>query len=73
VGRNQFNPKRPVTVEANIFDFDRDLYDQPVAVYPTAFVRENRRFDSADALARQIDQDKQQVLRISQKENVSWQ
>lgn len=73
IGRNQFNPDRPVTVEANIFNFDRDLYDQSVAVYPIAFIRENRRFDSADALARQIDQDKQKVLRISQKENVSWQ
>lgn len=73
IGRNQFNPDRPITVEANIFNFDQDLYDQPLAVYPTAYIRENRRFDSADALARQIDQDKQQVLRISQKENVSWQ
>ncbi len=72
IGRNQFNPERPVTVEANIFNFDRDLYGQPVAVYPMAFIRANRRFDSADALARQIDQDKQQVLRISHKENVSW-
>ncbi|HKK20162.1 MAG TPA: riboflavin biosynthesis protein RibF, partial [candidate division Zixibacteria bacterium] len=28
IGRNHFNPAQRITVEANLFEFDRDIYDQ---------------------------------------------
>jgi len=67
IGENHFNPTRRVTVEANIFDFDRDIYDQEIVVYPTHFVRGNRRFDSTEALVRQIGSDKISILEIVNK------
>ena len=36
IGRNHFNPAERVTVEANLFDFDRDIYDDEIIVYPNS-------------------------------------
>ncbi len=69
IGRNHFNPADRVSVEANLFDFSGDLYDKEITVFPTHFMRENRRFDSIDALKAQIAQDKIDVMRIRQEEN----
>ncbi len=73
IGRNHFNPEARITVEANLFDFDEDIYDRELIVYPIRFVRANRRFESTDALVDQIRIDEQEVLRIieKEKENVS--
>lgn len=65
IGRNHFNPEKKITVEANLFAFDRDIYDAEITVYPTEFVRENRQFDSTEALVRQIGEDKQHILSIA--------
>ena len=64
VGQNHFNPAAAISVEANLFDFDRDIYGEDIIVYPTKFIRENRRFDSTEALVEQIKLDKKQVLDI---------
>lgn len=64
IGQNRFNPAQRVTVEANIFEFDRDIYDEEITVYPTHFVRENRNYDSTAELVGQIAQDKISVLEI---------
>ena len=45
------------TLEVNIFHFDRDLYGQPLSVEFIARLREERRFDSMDALKEQLKQD----------------
>jgi riboflavin kinase/FMN adenylyltransferase len=73
IGRNYFNPDGGKSVEANLFDFDRDIYDEEVFVYPTHFVRENRKFLSTDELKDQMKKDKELVLNIikKEKENVS--
>lgn len=73
IGRNYFNPEERVTVEANLFDFDEDIYGQEITVIPTRFVRANQRFDSKQALVAQIGEDKKQIERIIQQEmrNVS--
>lgn len=68
IGKNHFNPQKRITVEANLFDFDRDIYDQYITVYPTHFIRENRVFDSTDKLVEQIELDKKEVLNIITKE-----
>jgi riboflavin kinase/FMN adenylyltransferase len=67
VGQNHFNPETAITVEANLFDFDRDIYDEYIVVHPTHFVRENRKFETENALVNQIDQDKKRVLEIAVK------
>lgn len=64
IGENHFNPQSRVSVEANLFDFDRDIYGQEVIVYPTHFIRKNRRFLSTTALVEQIKNDKKTVKNI---------
>jgi riboflavin kinase / FMN adenylyltransferase len=64
VGVNMLNPRQTVSVEANLFDFDRNVYDREVTLYPEHFVRPNARFSSMEELSRQITQDKQTILKI---------
>jgi len=45
------------TVETHIFDFDRDLYGQSVRVSFVQRLRDERTFESLDALRDQIDAD----------------
>ncbi|MEW5993705.1 MAG: riboflavin kinase [Candidatus Zixiibacteriota bacterium] len=68
IGRNHFNPEVRISVEAHLFNFDRELYGEEMIVYPTRFIRENRRYDTHEKLARQIDKDKEKALQILQKE-----
>ncbi len=68
IGRNHFNPNAGVTVEANLFDFDRDIYGQEMIVYPIRYVRMNQRFESKEALVEQIGKDKEIVLNILKQE-----
>ena len=64
LGVSMFNPDKSVSVEANLFDFDRDIYDSEVTLYPTHFVRPNARFDSAAELSKQIADDKKKILKL---------
>lgn len=45
------------TVEANLFDFQGDLYDKQITVYFHEFLREEQKFDSLEALKNQLFQD----------------
>ncbi len=72
IGQNHFNPTQRITVEANLFDFDQDVYDEEIIVYPTRFVRENRKFDSQEALINQIEKDKIEILQVSNKGEKQW-
>ena len=68
IGRNHFNPEDRVSVEANLFDFDRDIYGKELVVYPTHRIRENRKYDSKEALVAQIAKDKQNVIEKQKQE-----
>jgi riboflavin kinase/FMN adenylyltransferase len=68
IGRNHFNPAGGVSVEANLFDFDRDIYDEEMVVYPFRWIRENHRFESKEALVEQIGKDKEAVVNILKEE-----
>jgi riboflavin kinase/FMN adenylyltransferase len=68
VGQNHFNPVARLTVEVNLFDFDREIYGEEMVVYPTTYVRGNRRFSGSEALIAQIEQDKKQILDILEKQ-----
>lgn len=45
------------TVEANLFDFQGDLYNKQLTVYFHEFLRDERKFESLDALKNQLIQD----------------
>lgn len=54
--RPTFDNGTPV-FETYVFDFSGDLYGKTVTVTPVAFLRPELKFDSVDALVRQMDQD----------------
>lgn len=55
------------TLEVNIFDFDGDLYGQTVRISFLFRLREERKFESPEALIAQLQKDKEQVLYILNK------
>jgi riboflavin kinase / FMN adenylyltransferase len=73
IGDNYLNPERRITVEANLFDFDEDIYDSVLTVYPGFHVRANRRFQSIEDLVAQISEDKRIIMNrmIEEKQYVS--
>ena len=46
-------------IETHILDFNQDIYGQPIEVELVAYIREERRFDSLDALKQQMMKDKE--------------
>ena len=58
--RPTFNGKA-MSMEVNIFHFDGDLYDKPLAVSFIAKIRDGRRFGSLEALAHQLEQDREAI------------
>ena len=52
------------TLEVNILDFNGDLYGQTVNISFVARLREERRFDSPEALVAQLEMDKKQVKQL---------
>lgn len=51
-------------VEVNLFDFDKEIYGQTLKVYVKKFLREEVKYDSLQALVKQIDQDKINSLKV---------
>jgi riboflavin kinase/FMN adenylyltransferase len=62
IGVNMLNPEKTVSVEANLFAFDRDIYDADMTVFPLDFVRPNTRFPSTAELSAQIGKDKERII-----------
>ncbi len=56
------------TLEAHIFNFEGDIYDQLLLVSFVKRIRAERKFDSADELAEQLREDEQAVLALFAKE-----
>lgn len=46
------------TIEVNLFDFDRDIYEQVVTLEFRKFVRSERKFESAEAFLTQLAEDR---------------
>lgn len=51
-------------IEVNIFDFDKEIYDQSLKVFVKKYLREEIKFDGLEALVKQIDQDKIESLKV---------
>jgi riboflavin kinase/FMN adenylyltransferase len=54
--RPTFDDGMPV-LEVFLLDFDDDLYGKEMEVEFVAFIRGDRKFDSAEALVKQMDED----------------
>lgn len=52
------------TVEANLFDFQGDLYDKQITIYVKAFLREERKFDGLEALKKQLFLDQKNAKNV---------
>lgn len=60
---------KQTTLEAHIFRFDDDIYDQLLLVSFVCRIRAERKFGSPEELARQLREDERRVLRIFQEES----
>lgn len=63
VGTNPTFDGTELRVEAHLLDFDGDLYDRPITVRVLDYLRGTVRFDSQEALVRQITADVDAVRR----------
>ena len=52
------------SIEAHIFDFDRDIYDAKVRLEIVERIRGERKFESGQALAAQIAEDLKRAKEI---------
>ena len=52
------------TAEVNIFDFDKDIYDQNIRIFFRQKLRDEKKFDNLEALKKAIDGDKEKTLKI---------
>jgi riboflavin kinase / FMN adenylyltransferase len=55
--RPQFETALGLLVEVHLLDFNGDLYDSRLHLELVAWLRDERRFDSVEALVEQIDKD----------------
>jgi riboflavin kinase / FMN adenylyltransferase len=51
-------------IEVNLFDFGEEIYDRVLRVYVKKYLREEVKFDSLEALVKQIDRDKVDSLGV---------
>lgn len=51
-------------IEVNVFDFNKEIYDQTMRVYVKKYLREEVKFESLEKLVAQIDKDKEESLEV---------
>ena len=51
-------------IEVNIFNFNKDIYNETITIYFIERIRDDRKFDSLDQLKEQITNDKETILKI---------
>ena len=66
IGRHPTLPEGDPTIEAHILDFSGDLYFKRVRLELEAFMREETRFDSLDALKSQLKADCERARGLAQ-------
>jgi len=64
--RPSLEGKRPRTIEANLLDFEGDLYGKQLRLELIQWIRGDQSFDSLDALKQQIKKDRDQTVEIFQ-------
>lgn len=64
IGRLPTFGGRKLRLEAYLLDFDRDIYGLNVRIHFRAYLRGDRKFDSVEALVRQMEADVTEVRRL---------
>jgi len=63
-----YNPtvtdKKELKIEANLFDFDREIYGEALEIFFVKKLRDEQKFESLEALIRQLDEDKKTTLQL---------
>ena len=54
-------------LEAHLLDFNEDIYDRTIEIELVARIRDERRFENIEALRRQLEQDRQNTIKILRK------
>lgn len=67
IGYNPTVNGKEETIEINFFDFEGNLYDKEIQVLLLHRLRDERKFESLDALKAQLSKDKQKSLEIISK------
>ena len=62
IGLNPAVPGKGFSIEAHLFDFSGNLYEIAASFEFHAFLREERKFDSLDALKEQLHEDRKKAL-----------
>ena len=57
-----------LTIEVNIFDFNKEIYDESLKVFFVDRIRDEEKFKNLDALKKQLKKDKINVLRLLKRE-----
>ena len=56
--------KQEQTIEAHIFDFDRDIYGKKIKISFHSFIRQEQKFENIGLLKTQLDRDKALILKM---------
>lgn len=59
-----------LTIEAHIFDFDRDIYNDTITIYLVQRIRNEKKFDGLDQLKAQLAKDKESVIGVLKEHNL---
>ncbi len=68
--RPTFDDNRILSIEVNIFDFDKNIYDKNVTIEFCDYIREERKFTSKEDLVNQITIDKENCKQILNNKNI---
>jgi riboflavin kinase / FMN adenylyltransferase len=60
--RPTFHPDGPRTIEVHVLEFDEDIYGRTITATFLRRLRDEERYESVDALIRQMDKDREQAV-----------
>lgn len=69
--RPTINTKQKRSLEVNIFDFNRDIYDTSIEIQLIKFIRGDEKYKTLSALRKQLIKDKVKVIEILEREKES--
>lgn len=56
--RPTFEEQVQLSIEANLFNFESDIYEEPISVELIKYLRSEKKFENIEALRQQLEQDK---------------
>lgn len=62
IGYNPTFDDEGIMLETHLLEFNEDLYDKHMTILFKGYIRKEKRFKSKDALIRQIDHDREQIV-----------